>query len=404
MAMASVFVVLAAQSCKDNTTAISYEAEEPQAVFTAGFDNNATRTIRQSDGKVFWNAYETIGISTGTGVFSKFTSSNSTSAPTAKFSGPRPTRMGDMRFYAVYPFDGSAMSVTTSGNPLKASTVTVNVTIPFKSVQNAVEGTFADDTFPMIAISEDSTLFFRHICGGAKFKVSQSGITSIEFRGNQGEQIAGNVQVKAVSHLNTGVATYDPETVSLSRANASKVITVNAPQGGFAPEKYYYITIYPTVFEKGFTIKYVFNEGLSYSEYSTSARIAVERAMFGTIENKDAGRPRCSDFTELTAYGVYESIDGDSPVPVLLYGSAPDNQMSVGQGPDYRFFRIYNLDTEEDMELRFSTGEAPVHGSEYPVSLTVNGNRTEMTVRVLKVDGKTVWLEGPDNTGCIIAI
>ena len=120
-------------------------------ILTAGFDGaeDETRTVRQSDGKVFWSPQDAISVVRGSGN-KKFTSTNTEPAASATFSGSMPSGTGN--YWAVYPYD--ANNSISNGYLV--------TTLPYQ--QEAVAGSFADNLFISAAYVKNSTksLKFYH--------------------------------------------------------------------------------------------------------------------------------------------------------------------------------------------------------------------------------------------------
>ena len=74
--------------------------EGEEVILMAGFGDD-TRTIRQSDGKVFWSVKDEISVVRGTRN-KKFTSTNTAPAAEAGFKGTMPAGSG--AFWAVHPY------------------------------------------------------------------------------------------------------------------------------------------------------------------------------------------------------------------------------------------------------------------------------------------------------------
>ncbi len=395
---ASLLVMLAAGSCTDSQPEMG-SAESSQTVFTAGFADAMTKTALQSNGAVFWDTEESIAVFSGLNSFMKYTSSNDAPSDAVSFTGDGAMKLGD-RYFAVYPFDGASFgshTQTLNKDETNMTTVT-DCTLPVASVQTAVEGTFAKNTFPMVAFSENTDLAFRHLCGGVKFCVSQSGITSVELKGNNSETIAGTLKYV----LTTTSAPADTvETVSIVSAQGSDRIILNAPEGGFVPQAWYYIVVPPVTFEKGFTLTFKFGKGKRYSDFVTDKQVTVHRAKFGVLSSKDAGLTINGGFTDITDYGVYSATDSDEPVPVYTFGDNAANQASFGTSSSGRFFRLVSLTTENRLEIRFSSKDVPVAGTVREASCIVSGKSFKASLKVVKVDNDshTAWLTDPRDEG-----
>lgn len=241
-----------------------------------GYDSGVKTTL-QSDGDVYWNPEDEISLFflQGEKGGSKFVSQNAETTQIAKFAGSLNGIVGggeelsqDEYFWAIYPY--------SENNSCDGQSVIT--TLPHK--QKAVEGTFADDLFITIARAKGVKMAFRNVCGGVKFCVSQPGITSVVFRGNNNEVLAGNVRV-AFDENNQPAVT--------EVLNPQNEITLTAPNGGeFEPNKFYYIIALPKALEYGFTM--IFNKSDNTCiVYNRTTKVTINRSRFGVVRNLDTG-------------------------------------------------------------------------------------------------------------------
>ena len=235
--------------------------EYGRMVFHASCGDNGTRTSLQQDGSLVWSPADEINVFCNS-VSGRFVSTNTVSASVADFQGSLPglERTESDCFLAVYPY---AESNAVVGDALQ-------MTLPAE--QTAVQGTFADDLFICVAKSADTDLSFRNVCGGVKFALADEGVKKVIFKGNQGEILAGTIQVQFqddipyISNIESG----------------STEITLTAPGGGtFVPGAWYYIVCCPTALEKGFTID-IYGDDLvgSKTDYYS---VEVKRAVWGVL-------------------------------------------------------------------------------------------------------------------------
>ena len=67
------------------------------------------------------------------------------------------------------------------------------MTLP--EIQESVAGSFADKLNPSVATSSGLDLSFYNVGAPFYFSVTQEGVTSVSFRGNNEEDIAGKIHV-----------------------------------------------------------------------------------------------------------------------------------------------------------------------------------------------------------------
>lgn len=263
--------LVAFASCQKQEVAEAPSQVEVAVELTASAAADATKTVMTEYNAHWWSVSDKISLFytvEGKTGHSVFTSKNYIPAASAKFAGSlslpaEDTDLTTVSALAVYPATTADASDGTS----------VNVTVP--SVQTAVEGSFMEGAYPVVAKTSDLTaaLSFKAVCGGVKVSFQTPGITSFTFDA-KGAKIAGTASVK-IGEDGTPVAT-------LGEGAVSK-ITVNAPAGGFEVGKWYYMTAFPATLTSGYTVT------LSNGEsFGGSSSIAIKRSVFGVLDSKDA--------------------------------------------------------------------------------------------------------------------
>lgn len=263
--------LVAFASCQKQEVAEAPSQVEVAVELTASAAADATKTVMTEYNAHWWSVSDKISLfytvedKTGHSVF---TSKNHIPAASAKFAGSlslpaEDTDLTTVSALAVYPATTADASDGTS----------VNVTVP--SVQTAVEGSFMEGAYPVVAKTSDLTaaLSFKAVCGGVKVSFQTPGIKSFTFDA-KGAKIAGTASVK-IGEDGTPVATLGE--------GAASVITVNAPAGGFEVGKWYYMTAFPATLTSGYTVK--LSNGESFGGTSS---IAIKRSVFGVLDSKDA--------------------------------------------------------------------------------------------------------------------
>ncbi len=236
-----------------------------------------TRTIRQEDGAVYWNPADEISLffMRGENGGYKFTSQNTEVAEIAEFAGSISGITGggenltdDAYFWAIYPY--------SKENACENNSLITRIS----EEQQGLADTFADDTFVTVARSMNVKMGFYNVCGGLRFTVSQSGIKSVSFRGNNDEVLAGKVRVE-FNESNIPVVT--------EILDGQKEITLVAPNGGeFEVGKLYYLVALPKALEGGFTMTFRKTDG-TVGVYTRTTGVTLKRSIFGTVRNLDAG-------------------------------------------------------------------------------------------------------------------
>lgn len=263
--------LVAFASCQKQEVAEAPSQVEVAVELTASAAADATKTVMTEYNAHWWSVSDKISLFytvEGKTGHSVFTSKNYIPAASAKFAGSlslpaEDTDLTTVSALAVYPATTADASDGTS----------VNVTVP--SVQTAVEGSFMEGAYPVVAKTSDLTaaLSFKAVCGGVKVSFQTPGITSFTFDA-KGAKIAGTASVK-IGEDGTPVATLGEGAVS--------EITVNAPAGGFEVGKWYYMTAFPATLTGGYTV--TLSNGKSFGGTSS---ISIKRSVFGVLDSKDA--------------------------------------------------------------------------------------------------------------------
>ena len=208
--------------------------EKVEMEFKAGNDA-VSRTILTTDNAVDWETCDAISLFDPDSN-NKFTASSSGASVT--FTGS--AKDGQSTYYASYPYNAEA---TISGS-------IITTTLPAE--QTARPGSFANMLNPSVAKSgSDKTLNFKNACAVVKFTLGSvpdsKNIVKAMFRGNNGEALAGPIQIDA--SLATPVATVQTDF-------AGTEVTLN---GEFTSGKTYYFVTVPTELTSGLTL--VFYDG-----------------------------------------------------------------------------------------------------------------------------------------------
>lgn len=263
--------LVAFASCQKQEVAEAPSQVDVAVELTASAAADATKTVMTEYNAHWWSVSDKISLFytvEGKTGHSVFTSKNYIPAASAKFAGSLSLPTADTDLTTV-----SALAVYPATTADASDGTSVNVTVP--SVQTAVEGSFMEGAYPVVAKTSDLTaaLSFKAVCGGVKVSFQTPGITSFTFDA-KGAKIAGTASVK-IGEDGTPVAT-------LGEGAVSK-ITVNAPAGGFEVGKWYYMTAFPATLTSGYTV--TLSNGKSFGGTSS---IAIKRSVFGVLDSKDA--------------------------------------------------------------------------------------------------------------------
>ena len=205
----------------------SLNAGKVKMEFKAGIDA-VSRTVLTTGNAVEWEADDAISLFDPDSN-NKFTTS--TGGQSVTFTGS--AKDNQDIYYALYPYDGKA---TISDN-------VITTTLPAE--QTARAGSFAKMLNPSVAKSgSDKTLEFKNTCAVVKFTLRYTGSNNIKkvmFRGNNGEPLAGTLQIDVSS---------ETPTATVQNEFAGTEVTLN---GEFTSGSTYYFVTAPALLSKGLT-------------------------------------------------------------------------------------------------------------------------------------------------------
>lgn len=265
-----------------------------------------TKSILEVDGEgvgtIYWTPADEINVFYGT-TSTHYVSQNVANATTAVFSTTDvigSTEGESNNIWGLYPYNSSA---TCTGSA-------VTTTLP--TTQYGVPGTFDEDLFITIAHNTSTALQFFNVCGGIKFTLSRNDITRITFRGNDNEDIAGDISISIVNEL--------PQ---VSVLNGAKQITLTPKTGDtFASGTNYYFVLLPTTLASGFTMTFETETQLGTFNY-TSKPVQIKRSVFGKKTN-------------INTYASFDYIDiPEGPVDLGLSVLWASYNLGASQPTDY---------------------------------------------------------------------
>ena len=330
------------------TTVIEQESVMPEkatqeltitATTEMGIDTKTE--LSQTDGSVLWTPGDAISLFYGSGTNggSCFTSTATEKTAVTNFTGTIGVITGgaeisaeDTYFWGVYPYSPTASCDGSS------------VTMSLSATQTAMAGSFAPGTSPSLGRSQGLSMGFYNICGGVKFTVTHEGIKKVTLRSNGGEQIAGTAKV---IFDDSGL----PKVQEI--LSGTDEITLEAPEGQyFEVGQYYYIMMFPTKFNSGFTLTLeTFTEETTIEKNNV---INITRSYFGRMLNVDGN-------------ATYTQKTGNIPIP----------------DANFKAYMVENFDTDSDGEIsyeeallitsiRVNTDDiASVRGIEYCLNLGI---------------------------------
>lgn len=142
-------------------------------------------------------------------------------------------------YFALYPYDADA--VVADGI----------ITTSLPAEQQAVINSFSAHL--AVAYSTSLSLGFKNVCGLFKVTVAEPNITKVEFKGNAGEIVAGDVNVTVSG---------EPSWTAVD-GSGSRTVSLVAEDGESLAETDYYMEILPQIFDAGVTVTAYYADGTS---------------------------------------------------------------------------------------------------------------------------------------------
>ena len=229
---------------------------------TVAFDEHRVGTI-------LWTPYDEINVFFGSEGF-RYVSQNSQNAANAVFrstdEGAEMAEGEADNIWGLYPYDRDAVCDGAS----------VTTTLP--GAQRGVPETFDDDLFITLAHSTTNTLKFFNVCGGVRFSLTRSDIASVTFKGNNGEDIAGDISLTFVNGVPKATVVNGLQEITLTPRNGRT----------FEKDVNYCIVVLPVTLSGGFTITFTTENGTVAEFEYTDKPITIKRSTFGRKADFDS--------------------------------------------------------------------------------------------------------------------
>ena len=172
----------------------------------------------------------------------------------------------------LYPYNEDATCWRNDDENPTASYL-VRTELPY--IQSYAENSFANESFPMIAVSDDNRLTFRNVCGCIKLRfVGTHKLKSIKLEGLAGEVLSGPCSIATYVNGNA-------PSVEMS-STGNKSVILDCGEGVQLDEtnpKTFVITVPPVTFESGMKITvtdtYGFTQVLTNSSANTVRRSCI---------------------------------------------------------------------------------------------------------------------------------
>lgn len=238
---------------------------EDDAVLTIGFEGDDTRVQLNAERKAVWTKGDCLSVFNGCTANHKWQYQGETGETIGDFKSVQASGAGIVtdKIVAVYPYNKDFS--------LDADTYNVKAFLP--AVQTYLKDSYGLDGTIMISQSEYKQFSLKNVCGWLKMQLSGKGeqVSSITVRGNNGEQVAGELYIDS-SDATSVLVSDDGDGVRLTE------VALDCPEGVSLGSEVasFYIALPPQTFEKGLTVEVNCTDGMRYCKY-TQKSVTIER-------------------------------------------------------------------------------------------------------------------------------
>lgn len=296
-----LFVVIAMIFSSCNEGVINGNMGEPSIddgtpVLTIGFEDIDTRIQLDEELKTIWTKNDCISVFYLSDANQKW-----------QYQGETGARVGDFKrldegvatetidkVVVVYPFSENYY--------LDPETFNVRASLP--AVQTYLKDSYGLDGNIMIYQGENDRLALKSVCGWLRLQLTGNGeqVNSINVRGNNGEQVAGEIYIDSAD----ASLTLASDNAEMSEEKVNTEVALVCPDGvilGSAPADFY-IALPPQTFSKGLTVEVNCNDDIQYCKFTKNS-ITIERnaiqplSTINTEENMDLMNPDLPPYDEI---------------------------------------------------------------------------------------------------------
>ena len=295
-------------SCAKNEIAAPVqEARELIITATREDDGPATKTELVGS-KTYWSVGDKISVFFGSGTNggAEFTSLNTEPSASADFTGVLTAVTGSedgsssmKYFWGVYPYS-TDNSVTLSGTSNYLTTVV-------SDVQYGVADSYSPGQNIWVGKNYGLELSFKSLLSGIRFTFSRDDIAMVTIQGNNGENIAGKVNV-----------TMDGGVPVVSSVVEGKTVLTLKPDGGgtFQSGAVYRALFLPTNFTKGLTVRF----------YTSTSSIGTRT--YGTL-NFERNEPKNAANADSNATWEDYFVTGIAPFEYYNYALSTGSTLTL---------------------------------------------------------------------------
>ena len=274
-----MFAIVSFAACEqapiEEQSAVRQDAPE---TITVGFEGEETRIQLNEAQKTVWTKGDLVSVFYRSNANQQWKYDGETGARTAELKRVDEGNATETmkRVVVVYPYNGNYY----------INTETYNVQASLPAVQNYLKDSYGTNGNIMISSSEYNQFSLKSVCGWLKLQLTGDGetIKSIKFRGNDGEQVAGELYINstdATAALASDMGDADDNNAGGNLVFEDTILTEVTLDCGEGVElgaeaTAFYIALPPQTFEGGITVE-VKCDGYKPMTLSTTNTLTIER-------------------------------------------------------------------------------------------------------------------------------
>ena len=290
-AVAVMLFAACSKDAIDEQQGIQNIVDEAPATLTVGFEDDETRIQLNEAQKTVWTNGDLVSVFYRSNANQQWQYTGETGARTADLTrvNAGEATKETQRVVVVYPYNANYYF----------NTETYNVQASLPATQTYLKDSYGLDGNIMISQSEYNNISLKNVCGWLKLQLTGNGeqVKSITVRGNNGEQVAGELYINSADATATlasdmGDVTEDEgENAGGAGGNlvfedtVLKEVTLNCVDGTSPTEKgvtlgaeatSFFIALPPQTFTKGLTVEITAIDGSAMTQ-STDKEVVIER-------------------------------------------------------------------------------------------------------------------------------
>ncbi len=363
--------------------------------------NDLTKTTLSEDNKVLWFKGDCIATFLKSATLNKYQTADEDAGKNySKFDYILSDGkvLGDEwdHIVAYYPYSSDVTCAKVD------DAYTLNVELPAKQIFR--ENSFGQGSFPMVAVSEDTDLRFRNVCGAIKLQFKgEVSIMEVTIKGNNNEKLSGPAVV-------TALPDYGEPTIAMTDA-ASTTVTMTCDEGwgefqgletrlSLSNQSTFIITLPPVEFTKGFQITVVDSQNKTYT-ITTNRPNTVLRSSLLVMPAIDL--PEKCDYVDEYGNNLGHGIEIDGTIwaPVncgyhptnFKYGKLYQWGRKYGQGYSDGTYSDAVTYSTKNGPFTLSEGQSEEYENTY-FTLAKQSDNSASINNWLNTNNKTLWNKG----------